>query len=300
MRRWVIGPVVGYLLLSAVAGLVLGEFAVQRGRLHPLADARVRADAVATAHGATIQPAAIEAADGTRLAGWLFTAGATPRPTVIVAHGSSGSRDHATSYAAFLVDAGFDVLAPDARGHGESGGFATYGVREADDVQRWAAWIRRRAPDRCVYALGSSMGAAHVILAEARQPAFCAIAADSSFATFFDAALDRIARPLAVGSAGRWIGRPAAYAGLGYVRVRYGVNLLDADPASAIARVGAPLLLIHGGDDRNTPVYHAQALARAQPGAVVWIVPGAAHTASWGAAPQEFPRRIVAFFRAHG
>ena len=174
------------------------------------------------------------------------------------------------------------------------------GVREADDILRWAAWIRGRAPHACLYAIGSSMGGAHVLMAEASRPTFCAIVSDSAFATFLDAGLDRISRRLGLGDAGRWLGRPAAYAGVGYVRVRYGVNLLDANPAGAIARVHAPLLLIHGDADRNTPPYHAAVLARAQPAATLWLVPGATHTAAWRAEPQAFPRRIVAFFRDHG
>ena len=301
MRRWLLRAGLLYLLASVLAGVVLGEFALQRGHLPGGArDARARADAVAGAHGARLEPIRLAAADGTLLAGWLFTRGPAARGTVVVTHGSGGSRDHATPYAAFLLDAGYDVLAPDARGHGESGGLATYGVREADDLQRWAAWTRRRSPGRCVYALGSSMGGAHALMAEAAAPAFCAIVSDSAYATFLEAGLDRVARPLGLGDAGRWVGRPAAYTGLGYVRLRYGVDLLDARPVAAIARIHAPVLLIHGDADRNTPAYHAVALAAAQPRADLWLVPGATHTAAWRAAPAEFPRRIVAFFRRHG
>jgi uncharacterized protein len=297
MRRWLLRLGIVYLLVSLAAGVVLGEFALQRGRLLGDRDgARARADVVATARGARLDAIRIEARDGVPLEGWLFTQG-TARGTVLVAHGVGGSRDHATPYAAFLLDAGFDVLAPDARGHGASGGIATYGVREADDIQRWVARIRERAPAACVYALGSSLGGAHVLMAEASRPTFCAIVSDSAFATFLDAGLDRVARRIGLGDAGRWVGRPAAYAGLGYVRVRYGVNLLDAAPAAAIGRIRAPLLLIHGDADWNTPSYHAELLARAQPAATLWIVPGAAHTAAWRAAPQAYPRRIVAFLR---
>jgi fermentation-respiration switch protein FrsA (DUF1100 family) len=304
MRRWyrpaALATVV-YLIASLGAGVILGEFAMHRGRLagsDPLA--RRRAETVAAAHAARIEPVRIAAADGVPLAGWLFARGAAPHGTVVVTHGSGGSRVHATPYAAFLLDAGFDVLAPDARGHGDSGGVGTYGIREADDLQRWAAWIRRRTPGRCVYALGSSLGGAHALMAEAAAPSFCAIVSDSAYATFLEAGLDRVARPLGLGDGGRWVGRPAAYAGMGYVRLRYGVHLLDASPIAAIARVRVPILLIHGDADRNTPPYHAAALARAAPRATLWLVPGATHTAAWRAAPQEFPRRIVAFFHQRG
>jgi uncharacterized protein len=301
MRRWLLRAALLYLIASLGAGVALGEFALQRGRLPGGSrDARLRAETVARVHGARLDAVRIVAVDGVALTGWLFTRGDASRSTVLVTHGSGGSRDHATAYAAFLLDAGFDVLAPDARGHGESGGFATYGVREADDILRWAAWIRARMPRACVYALGSSMGGAHVLMAEASRPTFCAIVSDSAFATFLDAGLDRVSGRLGLGDAGRWVGRPAAYAGIAYVRARYGVNLLDADPAGALPRVHAPLLLIHGDADRNTPPYHATVLARAQPSAVLWLVSGATHTAAWRAEPRAFPRRIVAFFRDHG
>ena len=77
-----------------------------------------------------------------------------------------------------------------------------------------------------------------------------------------------------------------------------GASCAHADPATAIGHIRARLLLIHGTADRNTPPYHAAALAKAQPAATLWLVPGAGHTASWRAEPQEFPRRIVAFFAA--
>jgi fermentation-respiration switch protein FrsA (DUF1100 family) len=298
VRRWLLRALLVYLALSVLAAIALGEFALRRGR-RPHADgARERAVALAASHGATLQPVRIAAADGVPLEAWLFTTGTASRGTVLVAHGSGGWRDHGTGYAAFLLDAGFDVLTPDARGHGDSGGIASYGLHEADDVRRWAAWARERTPGGCVYAIGSSMGGAHVLLAEAGAPTFCAIVTDAAFATFVDAGLDRIERYLGLGDAGRWLGRPAAMAGLVYVHLLYGVDLAGVRPDEAAARIRVPLLIIHGDADLNTPVYHARALARAQPAAALWVVKGAGHTGAWRAQPEEFPRRIVAFFRA--
>ena len=136
------------------------------------------------------------------------------------------------------------------------------------------------------------MGGAHVLMAEAAGPTFCAIVSDSAFATFLDAGLDRVARPLGLGDAGRWLGRPAAYAGLGYVRLRYGVNLLDADPAArdrADPRAGA-------ADPRRRRPQHAGRTTRAALAAgpaggrpCGWC-PGATHTAAWRAEPPRSSR----------
>jgi pimeloyl-ACP methyl ester carboxylesterase len=298
MRRWLLRGAVVYLMASIAAGVLLGEVALQRGRPRGTGDARARAETMAREHGARLEAVRLTAADGVALAGWRFARLAS-RGTVLVVHGTGGSRDHATPYAAFLLDAGFDVIAPDARGHGESGGLPTYGIREADDVRRWAAHIQAQRPGTCVHAIGSSMGGAHVLLAEAATPTFCAIVSESAFATFLDAGLDRIAARLRIGDAGRWLGRPAAYAAIASVRIRHGVNLLEAAPVTGIGRIQSPVLLIHGDADRDTPPYHAAALARAAPRATLWLVPGATHTAAWRKAPTEFPRRIVAFFGQH-
>jgi pimeloyl-ACP methyl ester carboxylesterase len=216
-RRWLLRALLIYLAASLLAGVVLGEVALRRGQRPHWTGAPARAAATAAAHGARLDTVRITAADGVPLEGWLFTTGRPTQGTGIVTHGIGGWRDHASPYAAFLLDAG----------------------------------------------------------------------------------LDRIARYSGLGEAGRWLGRPAAWIGLGYVRLRYGVNLLEADPAAVVGRIHAPILLIHGSADVATPPYHAAALARAQPAATVWLVAGAGHTMSWRAEPERFPRRIVAFLAAH-
>jgi pimeloyl-ACP methyl ester carboxylesterase len=122
VRRFVVRALLVYLLLSAVAGVLLAEFALHPGRIRWRPDATARATAMAREHQARLERARITAADGVPLEGWRFVRERPSRGTVLVAHGLSGNRNHALRYAEFLLDAGYDVLAPDARGHGESGG----------------------------------------------------------------------------------------------------------------------------------------------------------------------------------
>ncbi len=166
-------------------------------------------------------------------------------------------------YAAFLLDAGFDVLAPDARGHGTSGGFATYGIREADDMRRWAAWIAAATPGACVYALGSSMGARARAAGRSRggRRSARSSATRRSRPSSKPGWIASPGRSASATSAAGWAG-PRPTPASATCALRYGVNLLDAAPAAAIGRIHAPLLLIHGDDDRNTPVYHARGAGR--------------------------------------
>ncbi len=64
-------------------------------------------------------------------------------------------------------------------GHGASGGeTVTYGILEAEDIARWAAWLSRQPGVMRVYGLGESMGAANLIESLPRRPGFRAIVAE--------------------------------------------------------------------------------------------------------------------------
>ena len=69
MRRWTLRALIIYAVASLAAAIVLGEFAVQRGRLPGGGrDARGRAEAVAAPRHARVESVRIVAADGVVLA----------------------------------------------------------------------------------------------------------------------------------------------------------------------------------------------------------------------------------------
>jgi uncharacterized protein len=71
----------------------------------------------------------------------------------------------------------------------------------------------------------------------------------------------------------------------------------DVSPEHAVAARPFPVLLICGLRDRNIPPRHTQAIYAAAIGPKeIWLVPNARHTQSLGNAPQEFERRMIAFF----
>ena len=85
-----------------------------------------------------------------------------------------------------------------------------------------------------------------------------------------------------------------------YGRVRYGIDLGAASAANAVARDGAPILLIHGTDDENTPPRHAEMIRAANPGRVsMWLVPGATHSGPAKSAAIEYRVRIMNFLAVH-
>jgi hypothetical protein len=178
---------------------------------------------------------------------------------------------------------------------------ATYGIREANDIHQWVDWIEKNEHPRCVYGLGESMGAAELLQSLRLETRFCAVVAESPFATFREVAYARFGRAFHTGPwLGRTFFRPTVDAGFLFVRIRYDTDMEDASPQAAVARSKVPILLVHGLADRNIPPYHSDLIQVRNPASVVvWKVPGAVHTAAHKAAPEEFDRRILQWFTVH-
>ena len=204
-------------------------------------------------------------------------------------------------FGMWLVENHYAVLIPDARHHGNSGGLATYGLKEADDIHRWLDWIEANAHPRCMFGLGESMGAAQLLQSLPHEPRFCAVVTESPFASFREVAYARFGRPFNVGPwLGRTFFRPTVEAGFLYTRLRYGLNMDAASPEQTVVGAKTPVLLIHGLDDRNIPLYHSDLIQAKNPSTVVvWKVPGAGHTQAHKTAPQEFEQRVLRWFGEH-
>jgi pimeloyl-ACP methyl ester carboxylesterase len=221
---------------------------------------------------------------------------------VIALHGISDSRAGVMGLARLFVENRYSVLAPDGRGHGESGGeLVTYGVREADDVRRWVDWLIDSEHPHNVYGMGESLGAAVLLQSLGRERRFSAVVAECPFANFEGAAEDRVAQripgPLYLRRA---LALQMVWSGFLYARVRYGLDFRDASPETAVAHTETPVLLIHGLADTNVYPGHSKILAARNPGSIsLWLVPGARHTAAYDAAPLEFRTRVLGWFADH-
>jgi alpha-beta hydrolase superfamily lysophospholipase len=236
------------------------------------------------------------------LRAWLFTPENGNGDYVIALHGISDSRGGVMGLARLFAENRYAVLAPDSRGHGESGGeLVTYGVREADDVHRWVDWMIATEHPRNVYGMGESLGAGVLLQSLARERRFSAVVAECPFANFEGVAEDRVAQripgPLFLRRA---LAMPMVWSGFLYARVRYGLDFRNASPEIAVEHTETPVLLIHGLADTNIYPGHSKILAARNPGKIsLWLVPGARHTAAYDAAPLEFRTRVLGWFADH-
>jgi len=313
LRRFLISVSVAagiWLAVCAAVGMFAAETLLHPPRNLEGAKADEVAAAIAASHQATLTDNSMTAGDGAILRAWTIKPGQWNGDAVMLLHGHTGNRAGMLGYADIMLRHGYAVLLPDARAHGLSGGdMATYGVMEADDVRRWYDWIAQAELPRCIYGLGESMGAAQLLNSlgpnsDGRQTGFCAVVAESSFASFREASYDRLGEKLHGGAlVGRTLLRPAVDAGLLYARWRYGVNLEKASPEDAVAQSSVPVLLIHGLKDTNLPPRHSEMiLARSRwsgSNVALWEPARAGHTGAASTEPAEFERRVIGWFESH-
>jgi dipeptidyl aminopeptidase/acylaminoacyl peptidase len=306
-RRLIAQRLIYILAFLYVAGSVFGGIGLGWIALHPYshpvtASEERNAREAAREDGVEFRDVELTTPDGVVLRAWFMRPPEVNGDAVILLHGVSDNRMGMYGYGKWLLQNHYMVLIPDARAHGNSGGeLATYGLKEADDIHRWVDWIETAEHPGCMFGLGESMGAAQLLQSLPKEPRFCAVVAESPFATFREVAYARFGRPF---RAGPWLGRtffrPTVDVGFFYVRIRYGLNMDAASPAQAVIRTRVPVLLIHGLEDRNIPPYHSDLIQSNNfSSVVVWKVPGAVHTGAHQAAPQEFERKVLRWFAVH-
>ncbi len=305
MRRRLAGFALGfftlYFLFSIGGGIFLAEHTLHLPR-RPIRHAELAQRTVASEFQAELQDVSVAASDGAILKGWFVRPEHTNGNAVVLLHGVTDNREGVGGYARLFLANGYSVLLPDSRAHGDSGGsLATYGILERDDVHHWVTWLYAKQQPHCVYGFGESMGAAILLQSLAVEPRFCGAVAESPFATFHDAAYSKFSQISGLGLwFGKTLGRPMIESGLLYARLRYNVNLNQANPSGAVAHSSVPLLLIHGGADRNIFPVNSEKLHRADTEhSELWEVPGAAHTGARARDPNQFESRVLQWCSTH-
>jgi fermentation-respiration switch protein FrsA (DUF1100 family) len=252
------------------------------------------------ASGLPFEPAAFTSADGTRLAGW-FMPGPNKsglRGIIILCHGVDSTRAGMLWKASVLHKAGFATFVFDFRGRGESGpSLCTIGYREVDDLLAAINYVRSR-PDSAKLPLGvfgESQGGAVALMGTARSSEVRAVVAESPFARL-DHAVDNHFRKV-FGMSAPLVSFPVRLVGQALIRCR----CCDVSPVDEITRIAPrPVLLIQDADDSLCPPSETAALLRAAGScASLWTVDGAGHIGAEYTAPEEFGKRVTAFFENH-
>jgi uncharacterized protein len=302
MRAWRVirVAVVSYAALCIVLAIGLGEFAFRPLRA-PVRN-RQSAEYIAGRFGTALEDVSITASDGSQLRGWFANPAKPNGGAVILLHGVGDNRRGMVGFAELFLSKGYAVLMPDSRGQGESdGGFPTYGVKETDDVHRWFDWLAAKDHPQCIFGMGESMAAAILLQSIRRETRFCAVVAESPFASFRQIAYVRVGQFVATGTwLGRVVLRPAVELAFLYGRVTRDVNLTDASPEESVTGSEVPVLLIHGLADENIPFQQSEQIRSRNPDDItLWEVPGAGHCGAVSVVPEQFHTRVLSWFSAH-
>jgi uncharacterized protein len=328
-------------LAAAVAGWLVGPAFLHPIRRELTPDLIHEADVSFAVTGSTREDFDVRAPDGVLLRGWRVRPKNPNGSWVLLFHGVADNRIGVIGQSEFLLRAGYSVVMMDARAHGASSGpMATYGWLERNDtraiiddlvrseVGRYAdeqlgsgKWILVPAEDSDlqkpvhppvplpgaplhIFALGESMGAGIALQSAAADPRIEAVVAEASFANLREGTYDYAGLRKSP-----WLGKtlfaPFTWTLLYRDEKLAGFPVAEVSPQKAVAARAFPVLLICDEKDVALPCRHTEMIYGAARGPKqLWVVPGAFHTAAYGFFPEEFRRRVLAFFaenssRAH-
>lgn len=284
------------------AGAALAEFSLHRSARPLLPELEKLAHQRAAALPGRLENVILMVRDNVELHAWLLTPEKWNGDSVIALHGVTDNRLGIAAYAELFAKHGYQVLLPDARGHGLSGGaLMTYGLLDAGDVHEWAEFLRSNKGTGCVYGFGESMGAAIILQSLREDRELCAVVAESPFSDFEEAAYNRIESSARIRpGAFHWALIPVVKAALVYSDIRYDLDFRQASPREAVRDSTVPVLLIHGVEDANLRVENSRRIAAARTKDLqLWEVPGAKHCEAWKVEQKEFERRVLAWFKQH-
>jgi fermentation-respiration switch protein FrsA (DUF1100 family) len=245
-------------------------------------------------YGLEFEEMDFKASDGLQLHGCWIPAGNSER-AVIILHGHGGCLDWDIHRAPDLHAAGLGVFLFDFRAHGRSQGhLATFGYLECFDVIGAVKYLKARGI-RKIGLLGFSYGAIASMLATPICPEINTVVVDGGPARLRVALAARamefhVPRVLAV---------PLAWLTVAITSVRLGANLFKYEPIRWVDRIAPrPILFIHGELDRYCPDFDKLYAAAGEP-KEAWRLAGVVHTKASEVFPDEFRRRVLAFFESN-
>lgn len=300
--RWVVALVAGLFLFYGIVGYLgsasyIGENPRWRGMNRGPQDFGLNGEVVS-----------FRAQDGISLKAWWLPAEGKARSNIIIAHGIDHTRQVMLPRASFLVRGGYNVLALDLRGHGESTAqYASPGYLEARDIFGAVQYIRARGEHEPIAVLGVSYGAVAALLAAAQSREISAVIADGAYPTGEDVLENVNHYYLHDHRTKLWLralflisscpGVPRAIALVYYARtgIYLGSELVSVLPSAS--RIRIPVLLISGERDWIVPTEQAQRILSALPTErkSLVIIPNAHHDTTYSAAPTLYRNAVLTF-----
>jgi uncharacterized protein len=231
--------------------------------------------------------------NGYDLPGWFVKAadnGMEPAQGVIMlVHAGGSDRREETRYIQFFLSQKLDVLTSDLGCHGEAPcpvPGMTYGHRESRDVLSAYLYLTDRYEK--VYAIGSSVGAASILIALPEMPKLAGVIAENPIPSFQQ--LIREA-PESQSMPG---GGTELLINLAMMRGKFD-GLLSPENSLRLVKT-TPIFFIHSKGDKIVSYQRTQELADVYTGPkTVWFPEKGEHAAIWDADHADYEKRVTDF-----
>jgi len=236
---------------------------------------------------------AVPSLNGYDLPGWLIGAADNRREpaigAILLVHGGGSDRREVTRHASFFLDRRLDVLTVDLGCHGEAPcpvPGLSYGERESQDIV--SAYLYLAGRYQRVLAMGSSVGAASVLIALPAMPKLAGVIAENPMASF-----ERLIRETPAAAA-----IPGWFSGLLIASAKWRGHfdgLLSPEHALPLVH-GIPIFFIHSQRDEIVPYQQSAQLAARYGGPkTIWWPERGGHSAIWDADPTAYETRLATF-----
>lgn len=232
--------------------------------------------------------------DSFRLHGKLFKNPGTKY--ALVCHGYTSKAKHMAGFVNKFHSLGYNVLAVDARAHGDSEGTKIgMGWVERFDVIEWINYIISLEPDAQIILHGVSMGASTVLMASGEElpKNVKAIIADCGYTSEWDEfrqEADVLHIP--------WF--PVLNATSAISKVRDGYDFKQASAVEQVKKSHTPTLFIHGSEDELVPYGMLNELySAANCEKEILTIKGAGHALSSSVAPELYWNTVEKFLEKH-
>lgn len=236
--------------------------------------------------------------DGLLLRGYYLPAAQKTTKTAIIAHGYSGEALRGMSSFARLYHQklGYNVLLPDARGHGESAGnFICFGWLERRDYVKWMHLLLQKVgPEAEIVLHGVSMGGATVLMTGGEDlPAQVkAIVSDCAYTSVMGMVAHQTKRLFHIPPF------PLAYVVSLVCKIRAGFFFAEASALRQVGKCRLPVLFIHGEADTFVPTPMVYELHAAHSGPKeLLVVPSAGHGLSYAVDGPGYEQTVTGFLR---
>ncbi|NOU92408.1 alpha/beta fold hydrolase [Paenibacillus sp. LMG 31456] len=233
--------------------------------------------------------------DGIKLHAYYLSADQPTNKTVILAHGYSGHAEQMRDLGRMYRDSlGFNILIPNARGHGRSeGNYIGFGWSERMDYVKWIDKVIEHTGSHAQIVLhGVSMGGATVIMTSGEDlpPNVKVIVEDCGYTSVKEQLSYQLKRMYHLPSF------PLVRSTSMVAKIRAGYFFGEASALEQVKKSKTPTLFIHGDADLFVPTEMVYQLYENSPTQKkLFIVAGAGHGMARQTDPEGYDREVAQF-----